>query len=160
MEHTTRTGPPNGHPRWGGRKKRKVAEARALADQLQVDPLHFMLKIISSEIIEQKVIAEDGTETLVKVAVSLDTRLDAAKTVMNYLYPRLSAQQISGKDEGPVQVARADFDITSIMNNPELCAAAQSLSLMLTEQEYVNNGELVPGNHAGDDASGHAPIQP
>jgi len=72
---------PEGHQRFGGRKKRTAQQARALADEMGVDPLEFMLSIIKSEVMDQTVI-ENGKQKKVKAVVPLDVRLDAAKTVI------------------------------------------------------------------------------
>src|ERR1017187_2981707 len=84
---------PEGHPRFGGKKRNTAAAARAMAEEMGVDPLEFMLSIISSDVIKQTVIV-DGKKKQVDVAIPLDMRLDAAKTVANYLYPRLTATQV------------------------------------------------------------------
>ena len=111
--------------------------ARDLADELGCDPLAFMMRIINSDVIEQTVI-ENGKEKRVKVAIDLATRLDAAKNVAGYLYPRLSAQQVTGKDDGPVAVAA--LDVAAILANPALAAAAQELALQVVEAECRAEG--------------------
>jgi hypothetical protein len=121
-----------GHPRFGGRKKRTAQMARDLADELGCDPLAFMMRIINSDVIEQTVI-ENGKEKRVKVAVDLATRLSAARDVACYLYPKLSATAVTGKDNGPVAIA--SLDVAAILANPALADAAQQLALMVVEQE-------------------------
>lgn len=130
-----------GHPRYGGRKKRTAQMARDLADELGCDPLAFMMRIINADVIEQTVI-ENGKEKRVKVAIDLATRLDAAKNVAGYLYPRLSAQQVTGKDEGPLAVAA--LDVTSILSNPALADTAQQLAMMVIEQEISEERAGLP----------------
>lgn len=121
-----------GHPRFSGRKKRTAAQARALADEMGVDPLEFMLSIINSDTIEQTVMV-DGKKTRVEMAIPLDTRLDAAKTVVNYLYPRLTAQQVTGKNDGPIEVA--GLDITKLLQDPAMVEMAQSLAIAMSEAD-------------------------
>jgi hypothetical protein len=130
-----------GHPRYGGRKKRTAQMARDLADELGCDPLAFMMRIINSDVIEQTVI-ENGKEKRVKVAIDLATRLDAAKNVAGYLYPRLSAQQVTGKDDGPLAVAT--LDVSAILANPALAETAQQLALMVVEQEISEERAGLP----------------
>ena len=123
-----------GHARFGGRKKRTAAQARALADEMGVDPLEFMLGLLKSDVIDQTVI-ENGKRKKVKAVVPLDVRLDAAKTVINYMYPRLTATQVTGADDGPVELATLDF--TPILANPELSRAAQEIAMQLAEAQIA-----------------------
>lgn len=124
--------PPN-HQRFGGRKKRTAQMARALAEEMGVDPLEFMLSIIKSDVMEQTVI-ENGKQKRVKVTVPLEIRMDAAKTVANYIYPRLSSTAVTGADDGPVEFTNV-LDVSAILANPELAAAAQELALMVIDAE-------------------------
>ena len=121
-----------GHPRFGGKKRNTAAAARAMAEEMGVDPLEFMLYIINSDVMEQTVIV-DGKKKRVEVAIPLDTRLDAAKTVVNYLYPRLTAQQVSGPADRPIETVT--FDITKLLQDPVAVEAAQKLALMMAAQD-------------------------
>jgi len=123
-----------GHPRFGGRKKRTAQQARALADEMGVDPLVFMLGLLKSDVIDQTVI-ENGKQKKVKVTVPLDVRLDAAKTVINYMYPRLNSTAVTGADDGPLAVATVD--LTSILAHPEICRAAEDLAMQLAEADIA-----------------------
>lgn len=123
-----------GHPRFGGRKKRTAAQARALADEMGVDPLEFMLGLLKSDVIEQTVI-ENGKQKKVKATVPLDVRLDAAKTVINYMYPRLNSTAVTGADDGPLAVATVD--LTQILAHPEICRAAEDLAMQLAEADIA-----------------------
>jgi hypothetical protein len=122
-----------GHPRVGGRRKRTAQMARDLADSLGCDPLAFMMSIINSDTIEQTVIGPDGKEKRVKVAVDLATRLDAAKAVTNYLYPRLNSTAVSGPNEGPIETV--SFGLDKIMSDPALVEMAQSLAIAMAQAE-------------------------
>jgi hypothetical protein len=133
---------PEGHQRFGGRKKRTAQQARALADEMGVDPLEFMLSIIKSEVMDQTVI-ENGKQKKVKAVVPLDVRLDAAKTVINYMYPRLNSTAVTGADDGPI--ALATLDLTPILANPELARAAQEIAMQLMEAEAAQI-EAEPGH--------------
>lgn len=121
-----------GHQRFGGKKKNTAAAARAMAAEMGIDPLEFMLSIINSDTIEQTVIV-DGKKKRVEVAIPLDMRLDAAKTVVNYMYPRLTAQQISGPSEGPIEVA--GLDITKLLQDPAMVEMAQSLAIAMAHAD-------------------------
>jgi len=128
-----------GHPRFGGKRKNTAAQARAMAEEMGVDPLAFLLSIIGSDVIEQTVIV-DGKKSRVEVAVSLDTRMDAAKQVMAYMYPRLMAQQITGTGDGPLEVAT--LDVTKLLQDPAMAAMAQDLAISLALSESPT-GELI-----------------
>jgi hypothetical protein len=129
-----------GHPRLGGRKKRTAQAARDLADSLGCDPLAFMMGLIQKDTYIQTVIEPDGKKKKVEVAVTMDLRLDAAKTVVNYLYPRLNAQSISGPDNGPIEVEAVTLGLDRIMADPALCAMAQDLSLAMSEASRARPG--------------------
>jgi hypothetical protein len=118
-----------GHPRYGGKKKRTAQAARELAESLGCDPLKFMMSLIDRDTYLQTVIGPDGKKTKVEVAVTMDLRLDAAKTVVNYLYPRLNAQHVTS--EAAVNL-EATIDINKLMENPDLVDAAQRLSLAIS----------------------------
>jgi hypothetical protein len=121
-----------GHARYGGRKKRTAQAARDLADSLGCDPLAFMMGLIQKDTYMQTVIEPDGKKKKIEVAVTMDLRLDAARTVVNYLYPRLNAQAISGPDNGPIELEAVTVNLDAIRADPEMCAAAQALSLGLS----------------------------
>jgi hypothetical protein len=71
---------PEGHPRFGGKKKNTAAAARAMASELGCDPLEFMMKIINADTIEQTVIV-DGKRKRVEVTIPLDTRAAVTDSV-------------------------------------------------------------------------------
>jgi hypothetical protein len=126
-----------GHPRFSGRGKRTAAQARALAQEMGIDPLQFLMEIIRSDSIEQTVV-ENGKKKRITVPIPLDMRVEAAKHVSRFCYPVLSATQVTGAGDGPVAVAQ--LDVTAILQNPELAKAAQDLALMMVEQERLENG--------------------
>ena len=118
-----------GHPRQGGRKKRTAQMARDLADSLGCDPLAFMMGLIQKDTYMQTVIDPDGKKKKVEIAVTMDLRLDAARTVVNYLYPRLNAQTISGPSEGPIAVA--ELDMNKLLQDPASIELVQALALRM-----------------------------
>jgi hypothetical protein len=120
-----------GHPKYGGRKKgspiKRTAEAREIAESLGFHPVHFLATIAYFGVMPNA----DGTETAVDTA----TRMDAAKSVIKYLVPALLATQITGKNEGPLEVAA--FDMTQLMMNPAAVEAAQQLALAMVEMKTL-----------------------
>jgi hypothetical protein len=143
-----------GHEKYGGRRKRTAQQARALADELGVDPLKFMLLVVKSDTIEQTVI-EGGKEKRVQVVIPLEMRIDCAKHVSRFLYPVLSATQVTGADDGPVNIAT--LDMAKLLANPAMLEMVQKLALAMAEQELDQQPtpKLPPGpvdlsqDHAG-----------
>lgn len=124
-----------GHPRYGGRKKRTAAQARQMAEEMGIDPIQFLLSIIKADSIEQTVI-EGGKKKRVTVTIPLEVRIDAAKYVSRFCYPVLSATQVTGADEGPVQVVGADMTAL-IMGDPAMVDAAQRLALLMARPDTL-----------------------
>ena len=123
-----------GHLRLGGRQKRTAAEARSLADTLGVDPLAYLLNLLAVDATEELEFAADGTERRVKSPVSRELKIDISKSICGMFYPRLNAQQISGPDEGPIELARANTELERAMMTAEGVEAVQKLALLMAGQ--------------------------
>jgi hypothetical protein len=144
-----------GHPRVGGRRKRSAAHARALAEELGVDPIHFLLMIVNSSAIEvpetddngKPIIGEDGQPKVRYIAIPLDMRVDAAKAVAPYIHPRLQATQVTGQD-GPVELPA--LPTARILADPELGPAARKLALLVALGEHARALPPVPESDKGD----------
>jgi hypothetical protein len=121
-----------GHQKFGGRKKRSPAMVRELADKMGVDPIQFLLKVIASDTVEEVRIVE-GKKTRVTVPVTIEMKMDACRIVSGYLYPKLSTTQVTGKDEGPVELAT--LDISAIIADPALVEMAQKLAITMAEAD-------------------------
>lgn len=159
MEDTNkpaRKGPPDGHPRYGGRRKgslnRRTQFARDLAEKMRVDPVEFLLQIVATDAVQVPVtdsetgtplLNEDGSPKRVWQVITLNQRIDAAKALLGYLYPKLQAVQITDKDLGPTEVTT--LDVAEILADPELAKAAQTMALMLIEQRADRDGDLRTG---------------
>src|SRR5579884_3299299 len=149
---------PPGHQRWGGRRKRTAAEARAMAEEIGVDPLEYMLNLLTRNVVDEIEIDADGNERRVKVPISHLLKIDICKTLANYFYPRLTATQVSGGDK-PVAVDSLDF--TQLMRDPAAFAAAQTLAIAMATQGQEPkqpSGALVPRDPLATlekDHSGH-----
>ena len=127
---TTKTGVfQTGHARVGGRKKgsptKRTKLALEICQELDFHPAAFLATIAMTGLMPNP----DGTTT----AVTPDDRLRAATALAPFVMPRLQATQVTGKDDGPVAVAM--LDVTAILANPELAAAAQELALMVVDAE-------------------------
>jgi hypothetical protein len=138
-------GPKVGHAKWGGRKKgtqnKRTRFAHDVAENMGVDPVRFLLEIVHSDALQivvtdpitgKVMLNPDGTPRRMWIAVTTQERLDASKTLIGYMYPKLQAMQITGQDGGPVEVA--SLDMTQILMDPELAKAAQQMALMLADQ--------------------------
>jgi hypothetical protein len=119
-----------GHARMGGRGKHSIAEARALAAELGISPMAYLLNLLAVDATEEIEFAEDGTERRVKVPVTRELKISISQSLLNFFHPKLSSTAITGKDDGPVEVGV--IDINAMMDNPALVAAAQTLSLAAT----------------------------
>jgi hypothetical protein len=89
--------------------KRRAADVmEKLAEELGHDvcPLELLIRIANSE------------------SQPWDMRADAAKAALPYLYPKLSALQVTGKDEGPIELAA----IERMRENPEMVRQAELLA--------------------------------
>ena len=137
--------------RRGGRTKGSLNKStiaiKDLAEKLGTDPAGYLLAIVGCDgcvqvpVIDmatgQPIKGEDGQPVLEWQAITLRQRLDAAKELLPYLAPKLSAVQLSGKDGGAVQVNT--LDLTALLANPELARAAQKMALQIAEQQNNQN---------------------
>jgi hypothetical protein len=69
----------------------------------------------------------DGSTT----PVSADERLKAAAALAPFVMPRLQATQVTGKDDGALEVAT--LDLTRILADPVLARQAQDLALAMAD---------------------------
>jgi hypothetical protein len=86
-------------------------------------------------------ITTEGTERKIKVPVSHETKIEICKALANFFYPRLNAIQVTGKDEKPVELARATFEMERVLSTPEGVEAAQKLALLMAEADRVPGNE-------------------
>ena len=143
-----------GHPRYGGRK-RTASQVRAMAEKAGVEPMEYMLNLLTVDAVEEVQIDARGKERRVKVPIGHETKIDICKALLNFFHPRLNATQITGANDGPVELAA--LDLTPILRNPELARAAQDIALALAEQEVAQLA-LPPAPASGGltkDSQGH-----
>ena len=100
-----RPGRPKGYPKTGGRKPgSKNAVPNELRNYINHKgrPLELLAAIASG----RKVTAADPKDPCKKTSVypSLTDRISAARVLMNKLVPDLRASEISGPDNGPIQI--------------------------------------------------------
>ena len=110
---------PEGHPRYGGRKRNNAAHARAIADEIGCEPLRFLLELVRDGVATKVVVGEDGKKKRVVIEASLEVRVDAAKHVSKFLHPTLSAQAVQAQVDVETTTVPA-LPIDQIMRNPAL----------------------------------------
>jgi hypothetical protein len=132
-----------GHAKLGGRKK-TVTRARDLVTKYG-DPLVWMLRLLRDGVYDAVVIDPvTGKKTKVPTVAPLELLLDAAKTCVGFVHPKLSATQLTGEGGGPIE--SVSFNIEAVLNDPVLAHQAQALALQLTEvgQDVIpDNGAVV-----------------
>lgn len=116
-----------------GRKKHSSQYVRQLSEELGICPIEFMLRIVKDGYVV-KTVLKDGKRTKVEVDASLDQQLDCAKTLAQYLVPKLQSTALTNADhDGPAEVATVNLDVTKL--TAEQVAAAQTLALALCSQD-------------------------
>ena len=133
-----------GHERLGGRKKRTAAQARALAEELGIDPMSYLLHLLAVDVTEELEIKPDGTEQRVKVPVSRELKVSISQGLMNFFYPRLNTTAVTGPDEGPVLLASQNQNMSVIMSSPEAVEMAQRLALRMAESKTPPDPQAAP----------------
>jgi hypothetical protein len=137
MEEPT-TRPPAGFKagrvRTGGRVRKSVAQAKAIAEKLQIDPLQVMLTWLSEGVYRATVIGPKGAEHKVKRPISFEGLLEVAKVTAGYLHARLSAVAVSGTGGGPIETSAVS---ATILMTPELSEAMQKIAFAAAEAEAL-----------------------
>jgi hypothetical protein len=128
-----------GHAKLGGRKK-TVTRARDLIGKY-TDPLVWMLRLLRDGSYDAVLIdPATGKKTKVPTVAPLELMLDCAKACVGFVHPRLSATQLTGANEGPVQ--SLTLDMNALLADPELARQAQAVALALTK----SNRDTAPGS--------------
>lgn len=128
-----------GHARVGGRKaglptKRQTA-IDICAEKGLGSPIAWMAMAVKTGFAP----TPDGKVGTEKISLSDRCRL--SETLASFCHARLSAAQVTGKDEGPIAVAA--LDVTKLMESAELAAMAQTLALNLSG--YPTTPKQLPG---------------
>jgi hypothetical protein len=119
----------DGHSKRGGRKPGiKNWSARAIAEAAGFDPLTIMLEVVRFGYLPLTA----GEDPINRKKVSDELRVKTLLDLNQYVYPRLSATQLTGANDAPLAVAT--MDLFSIMADPELARAAQTLALGIAQQ--------------------------
>ena len=115
-----------GHARLGGRKKKDttIASALATAERLGFNAIELGIKIV----LTGKIAENDGTQT----SVDIRSRLKLLRELAAYIHPKAPTLVAGQVDHTH---AHKHIDMTAIMHDPVLAAAAQQLAIAMAEQE-------------------------
>jgi hypothetical protein len=140
-----------GHQKFAGRrpgsKNKRTRRAVEIARDMGVDPIEFLLSVVHCDTIDlatqdpvtgEVVRDEHGKPVLTAHAISLDMKIDAAKSVAAYIHPKLTNTAITGADDGPI--AMAGLDLTKLMADP----AAQDFAMRLLDQDETSDRNEKP----------------
>src|SRR5689334_12142834 len=120
-----------------GSRNKRTWFAREWALKIGVDPIEFMATVLASNMVEVVKTDADGKVLLDSegkplkefVPVPLDTRIECARTLAQYMYSKLQTTQVVGEGGGPVRVTT--LEITKFFEDPDLLGRAQDLALAM-----------------------------
>jgi hypothetical protein len=117
-----------------------------------------MLGLLAVDATEEIVIDGAGKQKRVKVPVGRDLKIDICKTLANFFYPRLTATQVTGQNDGPIAVA--GLNMIELMRDPIAIEAAQNLALAMAAQDQppVESARALPA--ASEEPQHHPAIDP
>jgi len=119
---------PKGSPKHGGRQKgtpnKSTQNLLLKAEELSVDPFEILLLYVKRDwkalgFATENVLDKEGFETSVP-RISMETQIECAKEVCQYIYPKRKAIELSGDLENPVQISM------TLDDRKELLKAARS----------------------------------
>jgi hypothetical protein len=138
-----------GHKKLGGLKKGTIAVnswiAREVAQSKNFNPLAIALDVFTTGYLP----LAPGEDPKKRHKISDELRVKVLLDTCKFLFPTISAMQVSGANEGPIAVA--SLDMVSLMRDPRLVEAAQALSLATTAQYREQLTSLEPGGPGGYD---------
>jgi hypothetical protein len=113
-----RGGRPPGYPKTGGRlpgtPNKRTVYARQIIEEHGADPVEMLAKTMNDE------------------KVPLDLRTDCAKALLPYVYPKLSAVEVTGRDGGPVEVEQDKMLVQRMMGDDVMVARLEALIIEQT----------------------------
>lgn len=122
---------PKGLPKTGGRQpgsvNKKTAYARQILDTYGVDPVEQLAKAMKDE------------------NVPLEVRVDCAKALLPYVYPRLAAVEVTGRDGGPVETENKtenNIFIRALMKDDLVRERIEEAWIEWQENVITNRGAL------------------
>jgi hypothetical protein len=115
---------PNGAGRPLGSPNKRTVHARVVLEDLGANPAAFLAQTMTNE------------------ANPLDIRIDCAKSLMPYVFPKLSAVEVSGPDGDSVRVEHEHTLMMRMMGDPMLVHRMEDLVIEQAEQERRERGLL------------------
>jgi len=109
--------------------------ARAVLEEKGINPISLALDVVTSGLLPLAANQDPKNRKL----LSDELRVKVLLELMNYTFPRLSSQALTGPTGGAVEVAT--LDVLELMQNPELAAAAQKLALGISTAQRDGNDE-------------------
>jgi hypothetical protein len=120
---------PEGAGRPRGTPNKRTLYARVVLEDLGSDPVAMLAKTMKDE-----------------ANVPLDVRVECAKALLPYVYPKLSAVEVSGPGGDSVKVEHDHTLVMRMMQNPALVRGMEDLVIEQAEEERRERG-LLPAYH-------------
>ena len=120
---------PNGAGRPLGTPNKRTVHARVVLDDLGANPAAFLAQTMTDE------------------TNPLDIRIDCAKSLMPYVFPKLSAVEVSGPDGDSVRVEHEHTLMMRMMGDPLLVHRMEDLVIEQAEAERRERGMMLPVYH-------------
>jgi hypothetical protein len=119
------------HP--GGRERRRFStwNTRHILEEYGVHPIALMIEAVLTGFLPPRI----GEDPKKREPISNEERMRTLRDLASYAVPKLVATQITGANDGPVAVT--SLDITQLMSDPALAAAAQDLALGIASQNLL-----------------------
>jgi len=125
-----RGGRPVGYPRTGGRlpgtPNKRTVHARQILEEHGADPVVMLAKTMSDE------------------KVPLDLRTDCAKALLPYVYPKLSAVEVTGRDGEAVKVEHENDICLRLMSDDIIVERLEAIIIEQGEQARLERGVSEP----------------
>lgn len=115
---------PAGSGRPVGSLNKRTMNARFVLEDLGVDPAAFLAHAMNDE------------------TNPLDVRIECAKSLMPYVFPKLSAVEVSGPDGDAVKVEHEHSLMLRMMGDPLLVHRMEDLVILQAEEERRERGLL------------------
>jgi hypothetical protein len=119
---------PNGAGRPLGSLNKRTVHARVVLEDLDANPAAFLARTMTDE------------------TNPLDVRIDCAKSLMPYVFPKLSAVEVTGPDGDSVKVEHEHSLMLRMMSDPLLVHRMEDLVIEAAEEERKERG-LLPVYH-------------
>lgn len=116
-----------------GRKKHSSQYVRQLSEELGICPIDFLLRIVRDGYVV-KTVLKDGKRTKVEVDAPLEMQVDCAKTLAQYIVPKLQSTALTNADhDGPVESVNVSLDFTKL--SAAEIEAIQTVALVMARSD-------------------------